>query len=203
MKQLAILISDTGTGTNLQAIIDAIEQHTIQAKIAVVISDTADAKGVERAKKHSLNVEIVNKQTDMVKLLKKKYVVDLVCLCGWRQIVSDKFIKAFPNKILNLHPGVIPDTISGVVKNPDGSNGLWNKGKLTNAAIQNVLDSKATYSGSSIHFLTDEFDFGPVLGRTFEKVESGDTVDTLYKRLKKKENKLYVEVLQRLCIDEL
>ena len=82
--------------------------------------------------------------------------------------------------------------------NPDGTKGLWNKGMLTDKAIQNFLDQKATYAGSSIHFLTLEFDFGPVLGRCFEKIEVGDNVETLYARLKKKENRLYVEVLEKL-----
>jgi phosphoribosylglycinamide formyltransferase-1 len=86
-----------------------------------------------------------------------------------------------------------------IVKNPDGTNALWNKGKLTNIAIKEFLDRHATYAGSSIHFLTEEFDFGPVLGRVFEKVEKDDTIDSLYSRLKKKENRLYVEVLQKLC----
>ena len=85
------------------------------------------------------------------------------------------------------------------MKNPDGTKGLWNKGKMTNKALQNFLDSKATYAGSSVHFLSHEFDFGLVLGRCFEKIQPGDTVNTLYNRLKEKENKVYVEVLAKLC----
>jgi len=76
---------------------------------------------------------------------------------------------------------------------------LWNKGKLAEKAIQNFLSEKSTYAGSTIHFLTLEFDFGPVLGRTFEKIEPNDTVESLYARLKKKENELYVNVLEKLC----
>jgi phosphoribosylglycinamide formyltransferase-1 len=70
---------------------------------------------------------------------------------------------------------------------------------LTNKAIQNFLDQKATFAGSSIHFLTLNFDFGPVLGRTFEKIETDDNVESLYRRLKKKENELYIGVLEKLC----
>ena len=69
---------------------------------------------------------------------------------------------------------------------------------LAEKAIKNFLDKKSTYAGSSIHFLTSEFDFGPVLGRIFEKVDAYDNVESLYSRLKKKENKLYVEVLGKL-----
>ena len=103
-----------------------------------------------------------------------------------------------PNKILNLHPGLIPDSVEETVKNPDDTNALWNKGMLTDKAIGNFLDQKCTFAGSSIHFLTLNFDFGPVLGRTFEKIVEGETVASLYARLKKKENEMYVEVLKNL-----
>ena len=65
--------------------------------------------------------------------------------------------------------------------------------------MQNFLDNKATYAGCTNHFLTKEYDFGPVLGRTFEKIKPNDTIESLYTRLKKKENQLYVKVLTRLC----
>ena len=90
--------------------------------------------------------------------------------------------------------------VDEVAKNPDGSDALWNKGMLTDKAIQNFLDNKSTYAGSSIHFLTLNFDFGPVLGMTFEKIESSDDVESLYTRLKKKENEIYIEVLEKLSI---
>ena len=196
-KRIAVLISDTGTGTNLQAIIDGIESKKINAEIAAVISDKESAPGLERAKKHNLNIEICPKKDDLLHLL-KNISPDYVCLAGWKQIVKDEVIEAFPNKILNLHPGLIPDTTDGNIVNPDGTEGLWNKGMLANKAIANFLDQKKSFAGSSIHFLTLNFDFGPVLGKTFEKVEPNDTVESLYERLKKKENELYVEVLRKL-----
>lgn len=194
---LAILISNAGTGTNLQAIIDGVESGKIRAKIVAVISDKADAPGLERAKKHNLPIEICPKKEELLALL-KKLNPDYICLAGWKQIILDEVILAFPNKILNLHPGLIPDTANGVVKNPDGTAGLWNKGMLTTKAIQNFLDQHATFAGSSIHFLTLNFDFGPVLGRCFEKISPDETIDSLYQRLKVKENQLYVEVLSKL-----
>lgn len=197
--RIAILISNAGTGTNLQAIIDGMESGKIKAEIAAVVSDKEDAKGLERAKKHNLKIEICPKKEDLLSLL-KKLQPDYICLAGWKQIILDEVILAFPNKILNLHPGLIPDSVDGVVKNPDGSDALWNKGMLTTKAIQNFLDQKATFAGSSIHFLTLNFDFGPVLGRCFEKINADDTVESLYERLKKKENNLYAEVLQNLSI---
>ncbi|MFA6273799.1 MAG: formyltransferase family protein [Candidatus Paceibacterota bacterium] len=196
--KLAILISNAGTGTNLQAIIDTIEKGELNAEICAVVSDKAESLGLERAKKHNLRIEICQKKEELKTLL-DKLNPDYVCLAGWKQIILDEVILAYPNKILNLHPGLIPDTTDGIVKNPDSTDALWNKGMLTDKAIQNFLNQKSTFAGSSIHFLTLIFDFGPVLGRTFEKIEPNDNVESLYKRLKQKENQLYVEVLKNLA----
>ena len=198
--KIAVLISNAGMGTNLQAIIDGVDNGRINAEICAVISDKADAPGLLRARKHNLNIEICPAKEDLLPLL-QKLNLDYVCLAGWKQIILDEVILAFPEKILNLHPGLVPDVIDlgdFGIKNPDGTNALWNRGMLTAKAIQNFLDQKATFAGSSIHFLTLNFDYGYVLGRTFEKIEAGDNVESLYPRLKKKENELYVEVLEKL-----
>ena len=196
--KIAVLISNAGTGTNLQAIINGIESGEINAEICAVVSDRDDALGLDRARKYNLNIEICKTKEDLLPLL-QKLNPDYICLAGWKQIILDEVILAFPNKILNLHPGLIPDTEAGEVENPDDTKALWNKGMLTDKAIQNFFDQKSTYAGSSIHFLTLTFDFGPVLGKVFEKIENTDTVESLYARLKEKENKLYVEVLKKLC----
>jgi len=114
------------------------------------------------------------------------------------KIILDEVILAFPDRILNLHPGLVPDTTDSIVKNPDGTSGLWNKGMWLTKLLKTFLKQGLTFAGSSIHFLTLDFDFGPVLGRTFEKIQPGDTVDSLYARLKTKENQLYVEILQKI-----
>lgn len=199
MKRIAVFVSNAGTGTNLQAIIDGIEQGRIGGKIAVVVSDAKDAYGLVRAKKHGIETLVVGKKDNLAKILKEKYEIDYVTLGGWKKIIPDSFIKAFSNSILNVHPGLIPNTKDGVVKNPDGTAALWNKGKFTNKAVQNFLDTKAAYAGSSIHFLTNDVDFGPVLARGFVKVLLNDTVQSLYARVKKKENQMYVKVLSKLC----
>jgi len=198
--KLVVLISNTGTGTNLQAIIDGVSSNRINAEILAAISDKEDSLGLEHARKNNIRIEICPSKNDLLVLL-KKLNPDYICLAGWKQIILDEVILAHPNRILNLHPGLIPDTEDAndkSVKNPDGTDALWNKGMLTTKAIQNFFDQKSTYAGSSIHFLTLNFDFGPVLGKTFEKIENNDTVDSLYARLKKKENELYVEVLRNL-----
>lgn len=198
MKKLAVLISDAGIGTNLQAIIDAIKNKKLKAKIVLVVSSSENAYGLQRAKKNNILTKVIDKKDDLEKIL-KNHQVDLVVLAGWKLIVPQSLINTFKNKVLNLHPGLIPDTMNGVIKNPDGTSGLWNRGKLTNIAIQNFLDQRATYAGSTVHFLSQEFDFGPILARCFEKILPNDTVESLYKRLKKKENQIYVKSLIKLC----
>lgn len=198
MKSLAVLISNAGTGTNLQGIIDAIKNKDLKARINVVISSDTDAFGLTRAKENNIAWEICSDKKKLLKIL-QKYNPDYICLAGWKLIITDDVIKVYKNKILNVHPGLIPNKLNGTVLNPDGSKGIWNKGKLTNVAIESFLNNNATYAGSSIHFLSNEFDFGKVLDRTFEKIKKSDNVETLYKRLKVKENKLYVNVLKKLC----
>lgn len=198
MCRIAVLISNAGPGTNLQAIIDGIKAGKINGQVVVVISDRKDALGLKRAKKHHIPIEINTDKEKLLNLL-KKYNVDYICLTGWKQFLTDELIDVYQDKVLNLHPGLIPDTISGVVKNPDGTDALWTKKMFTEKAVQKYFDEGVTYAGSSIHFITHEIDFGPVLGRCFEKIKKNDTVDSLYTRLKKKENKLYVDVLAKLC----
>src|SRR3989344_1470759 len=198
--KLAVLVSNVSPGTDLRAILEAMSSGQLQnLEICAVVSDKSDAPGFESARKHNLKMILCPAKEDLLEVL-KKLNPDYIALAGWKQIILDEVILAYPNKILNLHPGLIPDSMDAndlSVKNPDGTPGIWNKGKMTNKAIQNFLDQKATYAGASIHFLTKEFDFGPVLGKVFEKIEANDNIESLYTRLKKKENQLYVEVLSR------
>ncbi|MBI3485677.1 hypothetical protein HY025_01905 [Candidatus Daviesbacteria bacterium] len=198
MKRLAVLVSNAGTGSNLQAIIQAIKTQELKAEIILVVSDGEDASGLKRAQENNILTLVINSSDNLLKILQEKNV-DYICLAGWKQIISDEMLDKFKNRILNIHPGLIPDSLDGVVKNPDGSEGLWNKGKFTNIAIQNFFDQHATYAGSTVHFLSKEFDFGKVLKRCFVKIEKEDNVDSLYQKLKVEENKIYVEALIQLC----
>jgi len=196
-NKIIILISNTGTGTNTKAIISGVKKGRINALVVAVISDKIDALGLKYARNNNTKIEICEKKENLLQLL-NKLNPDYIALAGWKQIILDEVINAFPDKILNLHPGLIPNTINGEIKNPDNTQALWNKGMLAEKAIGNFLDKKSTYAGSSIHYLTLEFDFGPVLGRVFEKIEENDNIKSLYTKLKKKENELYVEVLEKL-----
>ena len=175
-SKLVLLVHEGGAQTNRKAIEEAIEQGKINAEISAIISDKENA------------MPIIDKISP-----------DYLCLAGWKKIIPNEMIKKYESKILNLHPGLIPDKLDGNILNPDNTQALWNKGMYGDKAIQNFLEKKSTFAGSSIHLLTLDFDFGPVLGRTFEKIEANDDVESLYGRLKKKENELYVEVLEKLC----
>ncbi|MEN9407593.1 MAG: hypothetical protein RLZZ455_809 [Candidatus Parcubacteria bacterium] len=198
MKRLIILISHAGTGSNLHAIIEAIKAKKLKAEILTVISDNKDAMGVMVARSAGINTAVTTSPSELLPLLSTAHP-DFIILTGWRQIIPKEVLTLFPGKIINLHPGLIPETKDSVVKNPDGTTGLWNKGKYAKAAVAQFLENKATYAGSSVHLLGDDVDFGPVLGRSFEKTRPSDTIDSLYARLKKKENTLYIKVLQKLC----
>ncbi len=199
-KKLAILISNTGTGTNLQALIEAIHAHKLNAEIVVVISGSARAYGIRRARKSKLPCVVAKPEDNITKIV-KAHKPDFLVLAGWKRIIPNSLIDRYSSRILNIHPGLIPDTTEGFVKAPDGSTALWNRGMMSTRSIQAFLNTKSTYAGSSVHFLTHEFDFGPVLGRCFEKIRKGDNVDSLYTRLKLKENALYVDALRRICND--
>lgn len=173
--KLALLVHEGGTHTNLKAIERAIDEGRINAEICAVVFDIKDPRPYL-----------------------EQTLPDYICLAGWKKIIPNELIKEYGGRILNIHPGLIPDEVNGHVQNPDNTEALWNKGLYGDKAIKNFLDQKCTFAGSSIHFLTLDFDFGPVLGRTFEKIEEKDTVESLYARLKKKENDLYVETLSQL-----
>lgn len=198
MKKLVVLISNVTSGTNLQTIIDGIEAEEINAKIVAVISDTQTAIGVKRAKKHKVPVVINKKKENLIKVL-RKLMPDYICMAGWKQIIADDVIDIFTGKIVNLHPGAIPDKLNDHCKNPDGTRAIWNRGMMVPVAIRNVLDVGATYAASSIHFLSKEFDFGKVVDRHFEKILREDTYQSLYDRFRLEENKMYKRALQKLC----
>src|SRR3989344_1212394 len=124
--KLALLVHEGSAQTNLKAIRAAIEEGRINAEIVAVISDK-----------------------EIPTPILEKTAPDYICLAGWSKIIPDEMIRRYENRILNLHPGLIPDSVSGKVLNPDNTEGLWNKGMYASKAIKNFLDQKATYAGSS------------------------------------------------------
>lgn len=214
-KKIAVLISNKGTGSNLQALIDKVKSGKIQGKIVVVVSDKADAYGLVRAKKNKIPTllrpftDFKNWQarerygTGLGQELKEKYRVDLVVLAGWMIILPLSFLNYFPWAVINLHPGLIPDHRGGMLKLPDGSRSNSLAGKMADGAIEAALKLGVTYSGSTVHFVTEAVDWGPVILRAQEKIRANDTVEVYYGRLKKKEHLILSLTVKLFCQGKL
>lgn len=174
--KLAVLVS--GGGTNLQAIIDKIENGTIKnAEIAVVISNKKDAFALERAKKHGIAGVCISPKdyatreefNDALLTSLKEYQVDLVVLAGYLVIVPKKVVNAFENRIINIHPSLIPSFCG------DGFYGL----KVHEAVL--ARGNKVT--GATVHFVDDGTDTGPIILQKAVYVQEGDTPEILQKRV--------------------
>lgn len=216
MKRIAVLISNKGTGSNLGAILEAIKKGLIRnAKVVVVVSDKKDAHGLKRAQKRNISVEVLdlkehiskgstrsNYNKTLGKLLKDKYSPDLIVLAGWMLILSKEFIDYFPNKIINLHPGLLPDS-GEYITLASGSNIKAIRGLHTNAAVKYAIDHNYPTTGSTVHFITPIVDEGPVILRGEVDIKKGDTVESLYKRIKTVEHKILPQAIELICNDKL
>jgi phosphoribosylglycinamide formyltransferase-1 len=186
MKRLAVLAS--GSGSNLQAIIDAIKNKDLtDVEIAIIVSNKKDAYALERARLNNiedvfLNPKDFNSNEDfdkkIVEVLKTKEI-DLIVLAGYLKILTDVFINAFENKIINIHPALLPHF---------GGKGMY--GKKVHEA---VLKNNEKESGCSVHYVTLGIDEGPIICQKKVPVLPNDTVDTLAARVLDEEHKLIVE----------
>lgn len=189
--KLAVLVS--GSGSNLQALIDACALDDFPAEIAVVISNKADAHGLERAKTANIPTHVINHREHdgregfdaaLVACL-KDYDVDLICLAGFMRILTPVFIDAFEGRILNTHPSLLPK---------HGGEGMY--GNNVHAA---VLKAGDTISGCSIHEVIVDVDQGPVIIQKTVPVEANDTVETLAARVLEREHLAYPEAVRMMA----
>ncbi len=179
MKKIGVLAS--GRGTNLQSIIDSVENKEIEnAEVSVVISDNKDALALKRAKKHEIPAIFIDPTTfrtkeefdeEIVRVL-KEYNCDLVLLAGYMRILSPKVVNAFKWKIMNIHPALLP-SFPGV-----------------NAQKQ-ALEYGVKVSGCTVHFVDEGVDTGPIILQKAVTVEVNDTPNLLADRILKEENRLY------------
>lgn len=196
--RLGVLIS--GTGSNLQALIDAIESKKLaNVEIALVVSNKANAYGLQRALTHNLPVvylpwkERAESEARLAALL-QLFRVDLVVLVGWMRILSASFIEQFPRRIINLHPALIPDDGTGnTYTTRDGTQIPVFRGLHV---VKQALDAGIKTTGSTVHYVTPEVDAGPVICREEVSIREGDTEESLHERLKLVEHKLIVEAVK-------
>ena len=183
MKNLGILIS--GRGSNMESILKAIKKKKIPINPAVVISNKPNAKGLAIAKKMGVQIEIVDSSKYKGKRLQydkkiistlKKYKVTpsngLVCLAGFMRIISPYFIKEYKNKILNIHPALLP-AFPGL------------------DAQKQAIEFGSKFSGCTVHFVDEGVDTGPIIIQEVVKISNNDTEKSLSKKILVKEHEVY------------
>src|SRR5678816_2060243 len=172
---IGVLIS--GSGTNLQSIIDAIEAKQLEAKIQVVLSNRADAYGLVRAKKHGISVEVLDHKRfpsreafdqAVVDILRAREV-ELVVLAGFMRLLSPVFVGAYSNRIMNIHPALLP-----------AFPGLHVQKKAVEHGVR--------FSGCTVHFVNEECDEGPIIIQAVVPVFPEDTEESLAGRIQEQEH---------------
>jgi phosphoribosylglycinamide formyltransferase-1 len=188
--KLGVLIS--GSGTNLQALIDRIADGTLDASIELVVSSRPSAFGLKRAQKAGIQTLTLDKtiyadpiQADMVIATElKQKNVDYVVMAGYMRMVHDPILATFPNRVLNLHPALLPSF----------------KGAH---AIQDAYDYGVKVTGVTVHFADNRYDCGPIIAQRALPVEEGWTVDELEAHIHEIEHQLYPDVIELLAEDRV
>ena len=184
-RTLGVLIS--GRGSNLQALINAIEERRLDARIAVVISNRAEAEGLTRAAAAGIETLVIGHRafasraefdSAVARQLKSRSVT-LVCLAGFMRLVGPPLLDAFPNAILNIHPSLLP-AFPGV------------------DAQRQALEHGVKLAGATVHLVTSELDGGPIVMQAAVPVRDDDTVETLSARILVEEHRIYPEAIRRL-----
>ena len=183
--KLAVLVS--GRGSNLQAIIDSIEREELNAHISIVISSTRDAMALKRAEKHGIKTIFIDptaylnsKEYDKVLIEKlKEFSIDLICLAGYMRILGEEVIQTFKEKIINIHPSLLP-AFPGL-----------------NAQKQAIVHG-VKFSGCTVHFVDSGVDTGPIILQTAVPVYDNDDEKSLSKRILEQEHYLYPKAINMI-----
>ena len=184
--KIGVLLS--GSGTNLAAIIDAIEDGSLNAEIVVVISSRPEAYGLVRAKEHgiatcSLNKELYADPATANEIIATELVragAEYVVMAGYMRKLTDEVLQAFPDKVLNLHPALLPSFMGA-------------------HAIEEAFDAGVKVTGITVHFANAEYDKGPIVAQRAVEVREDDTLESLEARIHDAEHALYPEVLRWLA----
>jgi phosphoribosylglycinamide formyltransferase-1 len=184
-RQVPIGVLISGGGTNFQSIIDAIEAHQLDAKIALVLSNKADAFGLTRAQRHGIPAEVLDHKSyasreaydqAVVDLLRARGV-ELVVLAGFMRLLSPVFIKAYSNRIMNIHPALLPSFP-----------GLHVQKKAVEHGVR--------FAGCTVHFVNEDCDEGPIIIQAVVPVFADDTEQTLSARILTQEHRIYPRAIQ-------
>ncbi|SHI41205.1 phosphoribosylglycinamide formyltransferase [Lutispora thermophila] len=197
MQKVRIGVLISGGGSNLQALIDNVENGYINGEIVMVISDKKGVYGIERARKHGINaVEIDKKEFEDRNAFMKaiineleRHKVELVVLAGFLSILSQDVIERYRNRIMNTHPSLIP--------------AFCGKGYYGYRVHKAVLEYGAKVSGATVHFVDEGTDTGPIILQEAVKVEDDDTPETLAARILSVEHKLLPQAVKLYCEGKL
>jgi len=189
LKKLGILLS--GRGSNFEAIADSIQAGRLKAEIAIVISNRAEAPGLESAKRRGLNAVLIPSKgrvreehdADVIAALRHAQV-DLICLAGYMRLLSSHFIQAFPNRIVNIHPSLLP-AFPGM------------------DAQKQALEYGVKVTGCTVHFVDEHLDNGPIILQKTVPVLDGDDVHRLSARILEQEHVAYSEAIGLLLSGEV
>ncbi|MFT4414594.1 phosphoribosylglycinamide formyltransferase [Fredinandcohnia humi] len=185
MKKIAVFAS--GSGTNFQAIVDAIKTGELQAEVVVLVCDKPGAKVIERAENAGIETFVFSPkeypgksffETDIVAVLQNRQV-DLVVLAGYMRLIGETLLTAYQNKIVNIHPSLLPAF----------------PGK---DAIGQAYRAGAKVTGVTIHFVDEGMDTGPIIAQRELIVDKSDTVENIEEKIHRIEHQFYPQVLQSL-----
>lgn len=184
--KLGVLIS--GSGTNLQAIIDRIEEGTLDATVEIVVSSRPDAYGLKRAERHGIQTLTLSKQIyadpmvadEIIAAELKRHGVEYVVMAGYMRMVHAPILVSYPNRVVNLHPALLPSF----------------KGAH---AIQDAFDAGVKVTGVTVHFADDHYDCGPIIAQEALTVEEDWDVDELEEHIHEIEHRLYPDTIQKIA----
>jgi phosphoribosylglycinamide formyltransferase-1 len=191
---MRIGILGSGSGSNMQAILDAIGDGSLDAGIALVLSDNPDAFILERANQHGISSAVIDcrsfkskfpdeAQQETAEALKNAGV-DFVCLAGFMRLVGKPLLDAFPDRILNIHPSLLP-AYPGLM------------------AWKQAVEDGATESGCTVHYVDAGMDTGPIILQAKVPVLPDDSAESLHARIQKEEHRIYPEAIRRVAAQRL
>jgi len=186
---IAVLIS--GRGSNFEALYEATQDGTLPARIVLVLSNVPTAAGIKRARALNLHTAVVpgraapcrQAHEALVRAKVEQAGAEWICLAGYMRILSAEFVDAFPNRILNIHPSLLPSFPGLDVQ-------------------QAALDHGVKVSGCTVHLVDAGLDSGPIVAQKAVPVHSDDDADALARRILRQEHELYPEALRRLLVDD-
>jgi len=186
-KKIKLGVLGSGSGSNMQAIMDAIDSGELNAEIVIVMSDFPDAYILERARSAGLRAEVIDcagyktkfpdESQAIVAQALKEAGVDIVCLAGFMRLVKQPLLEVFPNRIINIHPSILP-AYPGLM------------------AWKQAVEDGATESGCTVHYVDAGMDTGPIIMQAKVPVLADDTAESLHQRIQVEEHQLYPEAIK-------